>query len=264
LPTSSSFHLHWGAFFSPFYYALFVADATDSYSRHAALKTRRRPKHPVRAFKQVPKAQGLLLPADALPVEHSIEPNKLVIPVAISTVVPTPPPVPQPARWQDYVDSLPAWERTLLAHVVLVDRPALLDAPRAAKALFLASDGGAKDRKGSFGALLADNEHIFLECGGRAYGADPKSFRSEGYGMLAILRLVFHARQFYCTRNRGLRFTLLCDSKSLIERLEASRALTRLALPLLRGRRRNADTVGDHQLGHSRPRTCLRPPRGHR
>jgi hypothetical protein len=47
--------------------------------------------------------------------------------------------------------------------------------------------------------------------------------------MLAILRLVFHAQHFYCTRNRRLRFTLLCDSKNLIERLEASRALSRLA-----------------------------------
>jgi hypothetical protein len=70
---------------------------------------------------------------------------------------------------------------------------------------------------------------MFLECGGRAYGADPKSFRSEGYGILAIFRLVFHARQLYCTRNRRLRFTLVCDSKSLIERFEASRALSRLA-----------------------------------
>jgi hypothetical protein len=48
--------------------------------------------------------------------------------------------------------------------------------------------------------------------------------------MLAILRLVFHVRYFYWTRNRTLRFTLLCDSKSLIDRLEASRALTRPAL----------------------------------
>jgi hypothetical protein len=80
------------------------------YSRHAALKTRRRPKHPVQAFKQVPTAQGLHLPADALPVEHSFEPNKIVIPVSISTVIPQTTPVPPPARWQDYVDSLPVWE----------------------------------------------------------------------------------------------------------------------------------------------------------
>jgi hypothetical protein len=49
--------------------------------------------------------------------------------------------------------------------------------------------------------------------------------------MLAILRLVFHVRYFYWTRNRTLRFTLLCDSKSLIDRLEASRALTRRPAP---------------------------------
>jgi hypothetical protein len=40
--------------------------------------------------------------------------------------------------------------------------------------------------------------------------------------MLTILRLVFHLRYFYFTRNRTLGFTLLCDSKSLIYRLAAS------------------------------------------
>jgi hypothetical protein len=124
---------------------------------------------------------------------------------------------------------LPHWEQTLLQHATFVNKPGRLEALRVAQHLFLASDGGAANSKGSFGAVVANADTIFLECGGRAYGDNPRSFLSEGYGMLAILCLLFHVRYFYWTRNRTLRFTLLCDSKSLIDRLEASRALTRPA-----------------------------------
>jgi hypothetical protein len=80
--------------------------------------------------------------------------------------------------------------------------------------------------------------------------------------MLAILRLVFHVRYFYWTRNWTLRFTLLCDSKSLIDRLEASRALTRPAprhhlfsetdvkLQILSAMASLGPVVLEHVLGH--------------
>jgi hypothetical protein len=68
---------------------------------------------------------------------------------------------------------------------------------------------------------------FLLECGGRAYVANLGPFRAEEYGMVTILQLVFHIRYFYFTRNLTLRFTLLCDSKSLLDQLTASKALTR-------------------------------------
>jgi hypothetical protein len=128
-----------------------------------------------------------------------------VIPASISLLLPPPTPVPPPTRWPEYRASLPIWEK-------FVDKERLLTALHTSARLLLASDGGAADLKGPFGALLAEDEKIILECGGRAYGADPPSFRVEGYGMLAILRLVFHVAYFYCTRNRQLRYTLYCDS----------------------------------------------------
>jgi hypothetical protein len=82
-------------------------------------------------------------------------------------------------------------------------------------------------RWGSFGAVLATDTDILVECGGRVYGSDPRSFRAEGYGILAILRLTFHLRYFYVTRNRRLKFRLYCDSESLLKRIAASRALQR-------------------------------------
>jgi hypothetical protein len=152
-----------------------------------------------------------------------------VTPVSVSPVLPTNPPAPSPTRWPEYLASLPIWEKTLLTHVTFVDKSPLLTALRTNGKLLLASDGGATDLKGSFGAVLANDISILLECAGRAYGADPGSFCSEGYRMLAILRLAFHVTHFYCTRNRQLRYTLYCDSLSLIQRLDATRALTRPA-----------------------------------
>jgi hypothetical protein len=80
---------------------------------------------------------------------------------------------------------------------------------------------------GSYGALMATDKHILVECGGRTQGSNPRSFRAEGYGILAVLRLVFHLRYYYITRNAALRFRLYCDSESLLKRIVASWALTR-------------------------------------
>jgi hypothetical protein len=178
-----------------------------------------------------------------VPAEHHQQPNKVIISFSVATLASVPPQLPPAARWPDYLTSLPYWELTLLQHATLVNKPGCLEAVQVAQHLFLASDGGAAaSSKGSFGTVLANTDLIFLECGGCTYGADPRSFRSEGYGMLAILRLLFHVRYFYWTRNRTQHFILLCDSKSLSDRLEASRALTRPAP------RRNLFSVADVEL----------------
>jgi hypothetical protein len=80
--------------------------------------------------------------------------------------------------------------------------------------------------EGSYGALLAMEEHSLVECGGRAQGSNPRSFRAQGYGILAVLRLVIHPWYYYVTRNAALRFRLYCDSESLLKRISASRSLT--------------------------------------
>jgi hypothetical protein len=111
--------------------------------------------------------------------------------------------------------------------VSFVDRRSLLLALRSEDLLFLASDGGAVDLIASFGAMLATQDKILLECGGRAQRGNPRSFQAEGYEILAILRLAFHVRNFYVTRNPNLRFKLYCDSESLLKRIAASRSLKR-------------------------------------
>jgi hypothetical protein len=165
---------------------------------------------------------------DAVPVEYWEEPDKYVIPNMISSLVSDPPVSPSPAHWKEYIKTLPIWEQELLFSVTVVDQSRLFSALRSAEVLLLASDGGATDKLGSYGALMATQDQILIECGGRAQGANPCSFRAEGYGILAILRLVFRLRHFYITRNASLRFRLYCNSESLLKRIAASQALTRI------------------------------------
>jgi hypothetical protein len=75
----------------------------------------------------------------------------------------------------------------LLSNVRIPDKALLLQCLRTTAHLWLASDGGAADCKGSFGSVLATDDTILMDCGGLVEGADPKSFRAEGYGLLAIL-----------------------------------------------------------------------------
>jgi hypothetical protein len=164
----------------------------------------------------------MLLPPHAVPVDCRIESNKVVIPSRLGTLATSPATPAPPSRWHDYLESLPSWERFLFQHIVIPDKALLLECLRTSVHLCLASDGGAADSKGSFGSLLATHATILLECGGLVQGANPKSFRAEGYGMLAIIRLVHHLRWFYVTRNTTLTFATYTDSESLILRLEAS------------------------------------------
>jgi hypothetical protein len=221
MPMSTAFRCHWPSFYSASSNELFLASEEEAtFTCHHARKICRRPKHPVRAFSEVPSTSVTTLPDNVVPVNCSPEPHKLVIPVVVPSLSPTPEPPPYAATWTAYVATLPAWEQVLLSPVSLVDRHSLLLALRSEDLLLLALDGGAADLIASFGAVLATQDKILLECGGRAQGANPRSFRAEGYGILAILRLAFHVRTFYVTRNPNLRFKLYCES--LLKRIAVS------------------------------------------
>jgi hypothetical protein len=87
----------------------------------------------------------------------------------------------------------------------IADIMTLLQDPN--KQLILSSDGWAKDRRGSFGAVMASQPDrwsptgaILMEIGGIAFGDTPRSIRVESYGQLAILRLLLHFTIYYNVR----------------------------------------------------------------
>jgi hypothetical protein len=194
-----------------------------SFSQHPPLCNRRRPTNPVRTFSSQDVVTVTRLPLLAVLVDCRPEPNKYVIPATLPTLMPEPSPEPPAITWESYLQALPLWDQELMSSVHIVDRRRLFDALRTENLLLLASDDGAIDKLGSYGAPMATKEHILVECGGQAQGSNPRSFRGEGYGIL-----VCHLRFHYITRNATLCFRLFCDSESLIKRITASRTLKQI------------------------------------
>jgi hypothetical protein len=182
----------------------------------------------VRSFAVSASTVVSTLPSDAIPVDVIVERDRYCTPVHIPGLQPSAPLPPPPSTWESFLDSLPVWERSLFPAVQVLNLPALLEALTSNADLYLASDGGAVPLKGSFGAVLATSDTIVVECGGHAFGQDPRSFCSEAYGMLAVTRLLFHLRAFHQLNMSRMQLTLVCDSLSLLDRLSASRKLTRI------------------------------------
>jgi hypothetical protein len=88
--------------------------------------------------------------------------------------------------------------------------------------LTLVGDGGAKTCRGSFGAVAAIDTIRILQVSGSAAGPDPRSYRSEGYAMAAIV-LAISILLDTLTLPRPCRFAihLYSDNLGLIKRISA-------------------------------------------
>jgi hypothetical protein len=84
----------------------------------------------------------------------------------------------------------------------------------------LVSDGGAAGDVGSFGALLASDDAIFVKLSGTTEGALPGSFCAESYGCLAIFRFLYHFRRYHHPNPGRCRNTFYCNNLGLIKRLD--------------------------------------------
>ena len=129
--------------------------------------------------------------------------------------------LPLPDSWDDFIAALPHWESSLLSNTTFHDTPTLAHHLHHSSTLCLASDGGAIPGRASFGALIATNDTILVECGGRVPGADPRCFRAESYASLAVLCLLSRLLEFYQISNPHLWCTLYTDSQSEIDRLQS-------------------------------------------
>ena len=172
-------------------------------------------------FHPRPSSSLAFLPRDRIPVDITHRPKSLHI--GKTERVETPTPTPQLHTFDDYVNQLPAWDRYLIQDLFLRDLDQLLQALRLDASLFLCSDGGAADSKGSYGSVIASDDRILTELRGQAHGANPRSFRAEGYGLLANLRLIRHLMVFFDIQRTSSVLTLYCDNQGLLDRLAKSR-----------------------------------------
>jgi hypothetical protein len=209
----------WTAFYSYTTHRLYRQDPSDPtrffpHQRWQRSRTRRP------QFQPDPDDSSAALPPFAIPVDACTQPNFISFP-SITRIQNTSLPAREQIRptFAQYITALPLWDKTLLQHMDLGDIHidvvlGLLVNPLVE--LILGSDGGAKDRRGSFGALIASQEgphntrdQILVELGGIAYGDTPRSFRAESYGQLAVVRLLFHfTRHFHIRIRCRCRFLL--------------------------------------------------------
>jgi hypothetical protein len=187
LPKSSWLRSCWTTFFSTTTRQLYRAfnHTFESHSKILGPRTRGAPQ--CIAFHLEPHDHDTNLPIDAVPIDLEIQPRYLSAPRTIPSIQPASP-VPLAASWDKYISLLAQWEQELLLHTHILHSDELLRLLRSNHKVFLASDGGAQDPLGSYGCLLASKSKILAENGRQASGANPRSFRAEGYGMLAILR----------------------------------------------------------------------------
>jgi hypothetical protein len=160
------------------------------------------------------------LPNDATPVDLATQPSFFVAGL-YHPIAPTP---SQPSffTFEDYVQSLPGWDRLLIEQVVLLDLDKLLDQISSPHPLVFCSDGGAVSTVGSYGSVIATDDTILTETRGQAYGHTPRSFRAEGYGLLANLRLIYHLLTFFELPLSLPPLTVVSDNEGLLQRIRSA------------------------------------------
>jgi exonuclease III len=152
-------------------------------------------------------------------------------------ILPVPTPPNTAATFNQYVATLPPWERALL--VQNEEQHSLLSLAyclRTGSKLFVVSDGGAKGKSGSFGWVIGTStstgDFILWHGFGIAEGYAPGSFRAEGYGTLAALRFLirfstFHRidppTELFCSEKKPYH-EILFDNEGLIKRINGARA----------------------------------------
>jgi hypothetical protein len=85
--------------------------------------------------------------------------------------------------------------------------------------------GGGCPFRGSYGCLIATHDLILVSAGGRAHGANPRSFRLEAYGMLTALLLLSNLYSYFQLHISLTTVSHYTYSESLIKRLTASHTL---------------------------------------
>jgi hypothetical protein len=161
-------------------------------------------------------------PVDAkLATEHSVT-------LCMTSLLAFPSPSLSPIchDFEEYLTTLPTWERDLLTDIdfkwtpyALMDHLTRLDS---SVNIILVSDGGSRQNQTmSFGFILGTSTNeVFIEHSGPAHG-ETTSFRAEGTGQLAGALLLYHLQRYTDTTIPAhLLLRLICDNSGLIQRLQ--------------------------------------------
>lgn len=132
-------------------------------------------------------------------------------------------------NFDDYIQSLPAWEQHLLQNIVfhfgpyeIVHRISTPTAGTRSK-IFLVSDGSQRDDDLTYGWVCGSDEGtIYAENSGFGYGS-PSSHRAEAWGMLSAVLFLHHLEVYTRTPDTPFRQCFIeaySDNSGLITRLK--------------------------------------------
>jgi endonuclease/exonuclease/phosphatase family metal-dependent hydrolase len=162
LPGSQWLQSKWSTFYSRAEQHLYCHDGADApvFSQHS-FSHRSRLRNPI--FDIAPSPTVVSLPPASIPVDAVFQPDYIMFPSIAHLRHPSTPdrPATSPTDFHQYVALLPRWDRLLIRDchfgtTPLADILTLIQNP--AVELIISSDGGAKDRQGSYGALLASQQ----------------------------------------------------------------------------------------------------------
>jgi hypothetical protein len=123
--------------------------------------------------------------------------------------------------WSEYVTSLPEWESMLLQRVDFQTLTPLeiYDRLSEATSAILVSDGAADHLQGAAGWVVAIGAHRIAKGQCPVPGYDPRSYRAEGYGMIAGLLFLRHLCRFCGHLNLVPLQQMFCDNLGLVTKV---------------------------------------------
>ena len=132
-----------------------------------------------------------------------------------------------PGTWEQYIDDLPEWERTLLdssagANSVRTLHTELNDENGQ---LTIMSDGGQKGDHGTFGWAIGNARETLWTGNGIARGQPMTVHQAEAYGKLAWICFLKHYIIFFDIQVR-CEVSSYCDNISIIRQKHCSRRIT--------------------------------------
>ena len=172
----------------------------------------------------IPTGHTTYCPSSAIPikcVQHNKQLKSLVV---HKRDIPT-----NPSRhyhtnhtFKHYLSKLEPWEQELLHNIhfqcTIEEFQTVSTTP-----IIVTSNGSVANEQGSFGWVIATTNGTILATGsGIAFGYKITSFRSEAYGILAPLRLLYHHQCFHHSTHNQRPITWYCDSESLLKRIHSN------------------------------------------
>ena len=119
--------------------------------------------------------------------------------------------------WEEFVNSLPYWERDMLRHNEEVESDTTLAKVLSQNGkIMLVSDGGAKPPRGSFGWAISTRHKVLWQGRGVARGVPMDSHRSEGLGRVAGLLFLNRYCEYIGCKTSRKTLESYCDNMDAV------------------------------------------------